>query len=76
MHHFIQCIPKYANSLSHIATSSSPRNNQAHDTQKGTAVVQWKHARFGGRGISKRMGSNPGYGPSAGRASLLAVTVP
>ncbi|MPC11646.1 hypothetical protein E2C01_004317 [Portunus trituberculatus] len=32
----------------------------------GAAVVQWNHACFGIRGISKRTGSNPVHGPSQG----------
>ncbi|MPC88892.1 hypothetical protein E2C01_083816 [Portunus trituberculatus] len=43
------------------------------ETEKylGAAVVQWNHARFGVRGISKRTGSNPVHGPSVGWASSL-----
>ncbi|MPC43209.1 hypothetical protein E2C01_036849 [Portunus trituberculatus] len=29
-------------------------------------VVQWNHACFGVRGVSKHMGSNPIHGPSVG----------
>ncbi|MPC14075.1 hypothetical protein E2C01_006827 [Portunus trituberculatus] len=42
----------------------------------GVTKYKWNHAPFGIRGISKRMGSNPGHGPSEGGASLLGVTVP
>ena len=43
---------------------------------KGLQWVQWDRARFVGRGVSKRAGSNPVHGPSVGWASLLGVTVP
>ncbi|MPC52756.1 hypothetical protein E2C01_046632 [Portunus trituberculatus] len=33
---------------------------------KQFAVVQWNHACFGVRGVSKRTGSNPVHGPSVG----------
>ncbi|MPC53613.1 hypothetical protein E2C01_047514 [Portunus trituberculatus] len=39
------------------------------------AVVQWNHACFGVRGVSKDTGSNPVHGPSVGWASSLAATV-
>ncbi|MPD02919.1 hypothetical protein E2C01_098528 [Portunus trituberculatus] len=39
------------------------------------AVVQWNHACFGVREISKRTGSNPVHGPSVGWASSLGATV-
>ncbi|MPC59690.1 hypothetical protein E2C01_053716 [Portunus trituberculatus] len=45
-------------------------------TASWVAVVQWNHARFGLRGVSKCTGSNPVHGPSVGRASSLGVTVP
>ncbi|MPC82100.1 hypothetical protein E2C01_076745 [Portunus trituberculatus] len=38
-------------------------------------VVQWNHACFGIRGISKHTGSNPVHGLSAGWASSLRATV-
>ncbi|MPC40970.1 hypothetical protein E2C01_034549 [Portunus trituberculatus] len=41
----------------------------------GAAVVQWNHACFGVRGVSKRTGSNPVHGPSVGWASSLGATV-
>ncbi|MPC42798.1 hypothetical protein E2C01_036429 [Portunus trituberculatus] len=45
------------------------------------AVVQWNHARFGVREVSKRTGSNPVHGPSvvrvmARRPSSHAPTKP
>ncbi|MPC69075.1 hypothetical protein E2C01_063290 [Portunus trituberculatus] len=33
-----------------------------------SAVVQWNHACFGVRGVSKRTGSNPFHGPSLGNS--------
>ncbi|MPC30514.1 hypothetical protein E2C01_023781 [Portunus trituberculatus] len=44
-------------------------------TNRGAAVVQWNHACFGIRGVSKRTGSNPVHGQSVGWASLLGATV-
>ncbi|MPC62978.1 hypothetical protein E2C01_057070 [Portunus trituberculatus] len=41
----------------------------------GAAVVQWNHACFGVRGVSKRTGSNPAHGLSVGWASSLGATV-
>ncbi|MPC71912.1 hypothetical protein E2C01_066204 [Portunus trituberculatus] len=41
----------------------------------GAAVVQWNHACFGVRGVSKHKGSNPVHGPSVGWASSLEATV-
>ncbi|MPC90880.1 hypothetical protein E2C01_085885 [Portunus trituberculatus] len=38
-------------------------------------MVQWNHACFGVRGVSKGTGSNPVHGPSVGWPSLLAATV-
>ncbi|MPC29708.1 Dopamine D2-like receptor [Portunus trituberculatus] len=35
-----------------------------HLGSKGSAVVQWNHACFGVRGVSKRTGSNSVHGPS------------
>ncbi|MPC61655.1 hypothetical protein E2C01_055729 [Portunus trituberculatus] len=35
--------------------------------------VQWNHAWFGVRGVSKRTGSNPVLGPSVGWASSLGA---
>ncbi|MPC30084.1 hypothetical protein E2C01_023339 [Portunus trituberculatus] len=37
--------------------------------------VQWNHARFGVRGVSKLMGLNPVHGHSVGWASSLRATV-
>ncbi|MPC70097.1 hypothetical protein E2C01_064335 [Portunus trituberculatus] len=47
------------------------------DPQMGreAAVVQWNHACFVVRGVSKRMGSNPVLGLSVGWASSLGATV-
>ncbi|MPC60158.1 hypothetical protein E2C01_054196 [Portunus trituberculatus] len=39
------------------------------------AVVQWNHACFGVRRVSKRTGSNPVHGRSAGWASSLKAMV-
>lgn len=39
-----------------------------------TAVVQWNHARCGGRRVPKRMGSTPGRRPGVERLPL-GVTV-
>ncbi|MPC64132.1 hypothetical protein E2C01_058244 [Portunus trituberculatus] len=39
---------------------------ETHMFLKGTAVVQWNHACFGVRGVSKRMDSNPVHGLSVG----------
>ncbi|MPD02515.1 hypothetical protein E2C01_098104 [Portunus trituberculatus] len=37
--------------------------------------VQWNHACFGVREVSKRTGSNPVHGLSVGWASLLGATM-
>ncbi|MPC57463.1 hypothetical protein E2C01_051443 [Portunus trituberculatus] len=42
----------------------------------GAVVVQWNHACFGVRGVSKRTGSNPVYGPSFHRPSVTAAPNP
>ncbi|MPC40730.1 hypothetical protein E2C01_034296 [Portunus trituberculatus] len=34
------------------------------NVQQGATVVQWNHARFWVRGVSKRMGLNPVHGPN------------
>ncbi|MPC27936.1 hypothetical protein E2C01_021126 [Portunus trituberculatus] len=39
------------------------------------AVVQWNHACFWVRGVSKRTSLNPVHGPSVGWASSLRATV-
>ncbi|MPC72432.1 hypothetical protein E2C01_066736 [Portunus trituberculatus] len=41
----------------------------------GAAMVQWNHACFGVRGVSKRTGSNPVHSPSVDWASSLWATV-
>ncbi|MPD00873.1 hypothetical protein E2C01_096379 [Portunus trituberculatus] len=38
-------------------------------------MVQWNHACFGVRGVSKRTGSNSVHGTSAGWAPSLRATV-
>ncbi|MPC77398.1 hypothetical protein E2C01_071850 [Portunus trituberculatus] len=35
-----------------------------------TAVVQWNHACYMVRGVSKRTGSNPVHGPSVGHWAI------
>ncbi|MPC81050.1 hypothetical protein E2C01_075650 [Portunus trituberculatus] len=47
---------------------------QAH-AEAVEAVVQWNHACFGVRGVSKRTGSDPVHGQSVGWASSLGATV-
>ncbi|MPC91692.1 hypothetical protein E2C01_086747 [Portunus trituberculatus] len=44
--------------------------------EREVAVIQWTHARFVVRGISKRTGSNPGHGRNVGWAFFLGVTIP
>ncbi|MPC27329.1 hypothetical protein E2C01_020501 [Portunus trituberculatus] len=39
------------------------------------ALVQWNHACFGVRGVSKHTGSNPVHGPSVGWVFSLGATV-
>ncbi|MPC37666.1 hypothetical protein E2C01_031153 [Portunus trituberculatus] len=41
---------------------------------KGAIVLQWNHACFGVRGVSKLTGSNPVHGPSIGWVSSLGAT--
>ncbi|MPC15818.1 Microtubule-associated protein tau [Portunus trituberculatus] len=61
-------------------TSTSKASSEANlsgtqSLSEKPAVVQWNHACFGVRGISRRTGSNPVHGPSVGWASSLGATV-
>ncbi|MPD02866.1 hypothetical protein E2C01_098472 [Portunus trituberculatus] len=57
------------NTISKIACATNGRKLNS------AAVVQWNHACFGVRGVSKRTGSNPIHGLSVGWASSLRATV-
>ncbi|MPC67105.1 hypothetical protein E2C01_061270 [Portunus trituberculatus] len=52
-----------------------PRSTVSTIWKNRAAVVQWNHAYFGVRGVSKRTGSNPIHSPSVGWASSLGATV-
>ncbi|MPC56713.1 Venom serine protease Bi-VSP [Portunus trituberculatus] len=54
--------------------SASEHKPHLLSSMKSAAVVQWNHACFGVRGISKRTGSNPVHDPSVGWASSLGAT--
>ncbi|MPC74514.1 hypothetical protein E2C01_068874 [Portunus trituberculatus] len=52
-----------------------PKRPKGGQTANQAAVVQWNHACFRVRGVSKRTGSNPAHGPSVGWASSLGAMV-
>ncbi|MPC32783.1 hypothetical protein E2C01_026112 [Portunus trituberculatus] len=51
------------------------RSKVKHFEKVGAAVVQWNHACFGVRGVSKRTGLYPVHGPSHILRSLVVVVV-
>ncbi|MPC10235.1 hypothetical protein E2C01_002868 [Portunus trituberculatus] len=54
-------------------TTRSWRVMAAATAEEETAVVQWNHACFAVRGVSKRTGSNPVHGPSVAPRRVLSV---
>ncbi|MPC61906.1 hypothetical protein E2C01_055983 [Portunus trituberculatus] len=58
-------------SLGHFSSSSQPFQILLYPED----LLQWNHACFGIRRVSKRTGSNPVHGPSVGSASSLGATV-
>ncbi|MPC49197.1 hypothetical protein E2C01_042993 [Portunus trituberculatus] len=56
-------------------TTTAPLSPLFHSATIARQHIQWNHARFGLRGVSKRTGSNPVHGPSVGWDSSLGATV-
>ncbi|MPC37629.1 hypothetical protein E2C01_031118 [Portunus trituberculatus] len=52
-----------------------PHSTERVNETNGAAVVQWNHARFGVRGVSKRTGSNPVHDLSVGRVKCRRNSV-